>query len=103
MTKLITVSPLCGYVLHSLIVEDKSSFTATTSTDPVELLHSVCTMASPVEGVALAITNDIILSALPVVNSTVLVGGDMFDGHWERSRLIHSDTTGPLVQRIIKL
>ena len=45
-------------------MEDKSRFTATNSADPVGLLHSVCTMASPVEGVALAIINDIVVSAL---------------------------------------
>ena len=32
-------------------MEDKSSFTATDSADTAGLLHSVCTMASPVEGV----------------------------------------------------
>ena len=45
-------------------MEDKSSFTATNSADPVGLLHSVCAMASPVNGVALAIINDIVFSAL---------------------------------------
>ena len=51
-------------VFHSLIAEDKSSFTATNSADPVGLLHAVCAMASPVEGVALAIINNIVFSAL---------------------------------------
>ena len=45
-------------------MEDKSSFTATYSVDLLGLLHSVCTMASPVEGVALAIINNIVVSAL---------------------------------------
>ena len=45
-------------------MEDISSFTATNSTDPVGLLHSVCTMASPIEGIALAIINDIVFSTL---------------------------------------
>ena len=57
----------------------KSSFAATNSTDPVRLLHFVCTIAFPVEGVALAIINDVVVST-PVVNSMVLVGGgSMFD------------------------
>ena len=47
-----------------MIVEDKSSLTATDSADSVGFLHSVVTMASPVEGVALAIINDIVFSAL---------------------------------------
>ena len=51
-------------VFYSLIVEDKFSFTATKSADPVGLLHAACTMASPVEGVALAIINNIVFSAL---------------------------------------
>ena len=44
-------------------MEDKSSFTATNIADPVGLLHSVCTIASPVEGVALAIISNIVVSA----------------------------------------
>ena len=45
-------------------MEDKSSFTATNSADIVGFLHSVCTMASPVEGVALAIINTSVLNDL---------------------------------------
>ena len=45
-------------------MEDKFNFTATNSADPVGLLHAVCAMASPVEGVALAIINNIVFSAL---------------------------------------
>ena len=45
-------------------MEDKSNFTTTNNTDPVGLLHSVCTMASPVKGVALAIISDIVVYAL---------------------------------------
>ena len=45
-------------------MKDESSFTATNSADPVGLLHAVCAMASPVEGLALAIINNIVFSAL---------------------------------------
>ena len=45
-------------------MKDKSSRTATNSADPVGLLHSVCTMAFPAEGLALAIVNQVIVSAL---------------------------------------
>ena len=45
-------------------MENKSSFTATNSADPVGLLHSVCTLVSLVEAVALPIINDIVFSAL---------------------------------------
>ena len=45
-------------------MEDKSSFTATNSEDLVGIQYSICTMASQVEGVALAIINDIVFSAL---------------------------------------
>ena len=96
-------------VFLSLIVEDKSSFTATNSADPVGLLHSVCAMVSPVEGVALAIINDIVFSALA---SSELDGVGRWRVHWRLVRqtlgkisayIHHSDTTGPLVLRIIKL
>ena len=45
-------------------MKDNSSFTATYTPDPEELLHSVYTMAFPLEGVALATVNDIVASAL---------------------------------------
>ena len=45
-------------------MEDKFSFTATNSADIVGLLHFVCTMASPVEGVALAIINSSVFNDL---------------------------------------
>ena len=45
-------------------MKDKSSFTATNGTDQIGLLHSVCTMTFPVEGVAVAIVNDVVVSAL---------------------------------------
>ena len=45
-------------------MKNNASFTATNTADPEELLHSVCTMAFPVEGVALATVNDIIAFAL---------------------------------------
>ena len=32
------------------------------------------------------------LKVLSVVNSTELIGGDMFDKHWERSRFIYAST-----------
>ena len=76
---------------HSLIVKYKSSFTVTNSTGPVGLLHSFRTMAFPVECVELAIVNDVVVSA-PIVNSMLLVGGDMFYRDWERSGVIY--TTG---------
>ena len=69
-------------VLHSLIVKDKASFTVTNDTDTVGLLHPFRTMAFPVEGVQLAIVNDVLVFA-PVVNSMLMVGGDMFDRDWE--------------------
>ena len=52
---------LCFY---SLVAKDKYSFTATNGADPVGLFHSVCTMAFPVEGVAIAIVNVVVVSAL---------------------------------------
>ena len=51
-------------VFHSLIVKNKSSLTAANGADPVGLLHSVCTMAFPVDGVALDIVYDVVDSAL---------------------------------------
>ena len=54
---LVSMAVVYRAVFHSLIVEDKSSFT-------VGLLHAVCAMASPVEGVALAIINNIVSSEL---------------------------------------
>ena len=69
---------------HSLIVKDKSN-----GADPVRLLHSVCTISFPFEGVALAIVY-MILSCL---RSMMLVGEDMLDRDWEIS----------LVIRVIKL
>ena len=44
--------------------EGQSSFTATKSADPEELLYFICTMAFPVEGEALATINDVLVSAL---------------------------------------
>ena len=64
-------------------------------------------MAFPVEGVALAVVNDVLVSA-PVVNLMLLVGvnqvftfyhftgGNMFDRDWGRSWVIH--TTGIIKQ-----
>ena len=61
-----------------------SSFTVTNGADPVGLLHSFHTMAFPVEGVTLAIVNDVVVYA-PVVKliSMLLVGGDTLDRNWE--------------------
>ena len=41
-------------------------------------------MAFPVEGLALAIVNDVSIPRLPVVYSMLLVGGDMFYREWGR-------------------
>ena len=71
-------------VFHSLIVKDKSIFTVTNGADPVRLLYYLCAMAFPVEGVALAIVNDVEVSASVLeVNLMLLVGGDMLDRDWE--------------------
>ena len=40
-------------------------------------------LLTPVEGVALAIENEVVVSALASSELDGLVGGDMFDRHWE--------------------